>query len=130
MRPVGRGDAGGDALRRFDGFGKRGAEARIVARRHGWQLQRVADFGTEREADQAARVPRHEVDDVGRDFFGGYGDVAFVFAIFIVDDDEHPAGPEVFDGFGDGSKGHGNSRIAGEKKMRRQNSEFRSQDSE
>ena len=86
---------------------KRGAEARVVARRHGRQLQRVADFGAERKADQAARVPRHEVDDVGRDFFGGDGDVAFVFAIFIVDDDEHPAGPKVFNRFGDGSKGHG-----------------------
>ena len=107
VRAVGRGDARGDALGRFNGFGERGAKARVVARRHGRELQRVADFGAERKADQAARVPRHEVDDVGRDFFGGDGDVAFVFAIFIVDDDQHPAGPKILDGFGDGSKRHG-----------------------
>ena len=107
VRAVGRRNAGGDAFGRFNGFAKRGAEARVVARRHGRQLQRVANFGAERETDQAARVPRHEVDDLGSDFFGGDGDVAFVLAILIVDDDEHPAGPKVLDRFGDGSKWHG-----------------------
>ncbi len=110
---IGRRDSGGDALGCFNGFAKRGAEARCVARRHGRQLQRVADFRAERKADQAAGVPRHEVDDLGRDFLGGDGEIAFVFAIFVVDDDQHPAGPKVLDGFGDGSKRHVvNTRIA------------------
>ena len=106
VRAVGRGDAGGDALGRFNGFAKCSAESRIVARGHGRQLERVADFGAERKADQAAGVPGHEIDDLGRDHLGRDGDVAFVLAIFIVDDDEHPPGPKVFDGFGNGSKRH------------------------
>ena len=106
VRAVGRGDARGDALGRFNGFAKRGAESRIVARGHGRQLQRVADFGAERKADQAAGVPGHEIDDLGSDHLGRDRNVAFVLAIFIVDDDEHPAGPKVFDGFGNGSKWH------------------------
>ena len=132
VRAVGRGDAGGDALGRFDGFAKRRAETRVVARRHGRQLQRVADFGAERKADQAARVPGHEVDDFGRDLFGGDGEVAFVFAIFIVDDDQHPAGPKILDRFGDGGERHGNTRIAGAKRERSriQNTEVRIQNEE
>ncbi len=40
--------------------------------------------------------------------------IAFVLAIFIIDNDKHPAGLKIFNGFGDGSEGHGLSfRIAG-----------------
>ena len=38
--------------------------------------------------------------------FGGHGEVAFIFAIFVVDDDQHAAGAKLLDGFGDGRKGH------------------------
>jgi len=30
-----------------------------------------------------------KVDGVGGDFFGGHGEVAFVFAILVVDEDDH-----------------------------------------
>ena len=52
----------------------------------------------QRQADQAAAVLGHEVDDFGRDFFGGDGEVAFVLAIFVVDDHEHAAGANLLDG--------------------------------
>src|SRR5262249_51275149 len=41
---------------------------------------------------------RHEVDDLGRDLFGRDRQVAFVLAVFIVDDDDHPAVAEGADG--------------------------------
>ena len=48
------------------------------------------------QADQAAAVLRHEVDGFGRDLFGGHGEVAFVFAVFVVDDDDHASGADLF----------------------------------
>ena len=62
-----------------------------------------------READQAARVGRHEVDVLGRDELGGEHEVALVLAIFVVDEDHHLAGADVFqralDAFDRGSCG-------------------------
>ena len=40
----------------------------------------------------------------GRDLFGGHGEVAFVFAVLVVDEDDHAALADLFDGFFDGSE--------------------------
>ena len=45
----------------------------------------------EGEADQAAGVAGHEVDRVGRGELRRDDEVAFVFAVFVIDQDEHPA---------------------------------------
>ena len=42
----------------------------------------------------------------GRDLFGGNGQVAFILAILVVDDDQHFAIAKIFNGFLDGSKVH------------------------
>src|SRR5260221_11025477 len=47
-----------------------------------------------RQANQAAAKLGHEVDGFGRDFLSGEGEVAFVFAVFVVDDDDHAAGAD------------------------------------
>ena len=47
----------------------------------------------------------HEVDGFGSNFFGGEGEIAFVFAIFVIDDDDHPSGADLFDRGGDVGKG-------------------------
>ena len=49
------------------------------------------------QTDQATRVLDHEIDRFGRDVLGGDDDVAFVFAIFLVDQDDHLAGTNVGD---------------------------------
>ena len=103
---VGGGDAGGDAFAGIDRFAEGGAEIRRVVRRHQRQAKSVAALAGKREADQAAAVRGHEVDDFGRDFFSGDSEIAFVFAIFVVDDDEHAPGAGFFDGFGNGCEGH------------------------
>ena len=78
-----------------------------VAAGHGVQLQALAAFARERQADQAARMAGHEVDGLGRDVVGGEHEVAFVFTVFLVDQDHHAAGGELGDELGDGGDGHG-----------------------
>ena len=95
---VGGGDAGGDAFAGIDGLAEGGAEIRRVVGRHQGEAQGVAALRSEGEADESAAVGGHEIDDFGRDFFRGDGEVAFVFPVLIVDDDEHAAGADLLDG--------------------------------
>ena len=46
---------------------------------------------------EPAPFPRHEVDDLGRDLLGRAHEIAFVFPIFVIDDDDHAAVADVFD---------------------------------
>ena len=49
----------------------------------------------------------HEVDGFGGNELGGHEQVAFVFAVFGIGDDDHFAGFEVSQDFGDGGNGGG-----------------------
>jgi hypothetical protein len=49
----------------------------------------------------------HEIDGLGGALFGGIDDVALVFAVFIIDQDDGLAEFEFFENFGDGGEGHG-----------------------
>jgi len=108
---VGGRDTGGDAFRGFNRLAKGGAKTRGVARRHHGQVQGVADLGAEGKADQAAGVLGHRVDDIGRDHFGRDGEIAFVLAVLVVDDDEHSSSLEVLNRFGNAGEWHVNTRI-------------------
>ena len=99
------GDAGGDALAGLDGFSKRGAEAGGVLLGHGTEAEVVGALLGESEADEAASVAGHEVDGLGGDELGGEGEVTFVFAVFIVDDDDHASGTNLLEGSGNVGKG-------------------------
>ena len=57
----------------------------------GSQPQRVDALLGQREADQAAAVARHEVDRVGRRHLRRDDQVALIFAVVVVDEDEHAA---------------------------------------
>ena len=105
-RAVGGGDPGSDALARIDGLGKGGAEGGGVVRAHQRQPQIVAAFRREGQADEAAAVSGHEINDLGGDLFGGDGEVAFVLAVFVVYHDEDAAGADFFHGFGNGDERH------------------------
>jgi hypothetical protein len=61
---------------------------------------------TPRRASMASQkaVLGHEVDGIGGDLFGGHGEVAFVFAVLVVDEDDHAALADLFDGFFDGGE--------------------------
>ena len=82
-------------------------------------MQVVAALLSEWEADEAAAVLGHEIDGFGSDFLGGHGEVAFVFAVLIVDQDHHAALANFFDSFLYSSKwvgptGHANLKRADE----------------
>ena len=85
-------------------FGKRRSMDRCVNGRHEGQVQLVAALFGEGKADEAAAVFGHEVDGVGGDFFGGHGEVAFVFAVLVVNENDHAALANFFDGFFDGGE--------------------------
>jgi len=101
---VGGGDAGGDAFTGFDGLSKGGAEARRVLLGHGEEAEMVGALLGKGETDESASVASHEIDGFGGNVLRGQGEVAFVFAVFIVDDDHHASGADFGDGAGNVSE--------------------------
>ena len=92
---VGGGNAGGNAVGGFDGDGKVGAVLCAVFLGHHGQAEFFDHFAVHRQADQAACVFDHEVDGFGGNELGGHQQVAFVFAVFGIGDDDHFAGFDV-----------------------------------
>jgi hypothetical protein len=66
------------------------------------QVKLVTTIFGQWQADQAARMPRHEVDDFRRDLLGSTDKIALVFAIFVVNNDDHATVTDVSDGLFDG----------------------------
>jgi len=104
---IGGADAGGDAELGVDGFAEGGAVHRGIDRRHKGKIKLVATLFGERQADQSAAKFRHEVDGFRSDFFGSEGKIAFVLAVFVVDQDDHAPLADFFDGFFDGAESIG-----------------------
>ena len=65
------------------------------------QAQLLATLLRDGGTEHAATVLEHEVDFLRGDLFGGYDEVAFVLAVFVVDNNEELAFAEVFDRFFD-----------------------------
>ena len=103
---VGRGNAGGDAAARLNGYRKGGAEeGRVLdVLDHLRHLQFGQTFRGQRQADQPAPVGGHEIDGLGRYLLGRHGQVALILAVFVVDQNDHTALSHVFQGFLDGVK--------------------------
>src|SRR6185436_5613820 len=55
---------------------------------HQGNVEVVEPLTRHREADQATAMCRHEVDRVRGDFIGSDHEIAFVFAVFVVHDDD------------------------------------------
>ena len=104
---VGGADAGGNAFGGFYGDGEGGVVGRVVAPRLWPEFELVVARLGDGEADEAAPVFRHEVDGFGGDVFGGDDQVAFVFAVFVIHEDDHFADADVVDDFRGGVQGHG-----------------------
>ena len=106
-RAVGGGDAGRDPFGRLDRDGEVRAVDGAVVGRHRRQPQPFGVLGGDRHADQTAAVLREEVDLLGRDEVRGEHEVAFVLAVLLIDEDDHPAGLEVGDDLRGRAQGHG-----------------------
>ena len=57
----------------------------------------VVAFLRQRGAQHAAALLEHEIHDFGGYFLRRYDEVAFVFAVFVIDDDHYFAVAEIFD---------------------------------
>src|SRR5258708_37705927 len=55
----------------------------------------VEPFFGHGETDQSATELGHEVDGFGGDFFRRDGEIAFVFAVFVVDHHDHATGADL-----------------------------------
>ena len=64
----------------------------------GCKLEPLADLRQDRHAELAAAVRDHEVDGFGRRLFGGADEVAFVFTVLGIDDDDDPTGADRLNG--------------------------------
>ena len=64
---------------------------------HQRDLQLVEPLTDHGHADHPARVPHDEGDRLGSDPLGRHDEIALVLAVRVVDDDHHPALPDLFD---------------------------------
>ena len=94
---VGGTDAGRNPRGRVAGDRVRGAFGVLVVGHHGVQVQFRCPFRQHGDANNARGVPHHEPHPVWCDGVGGHDEVAFVFAVLIVD---HHDGAATFE-FGD-----------------------------
>ena len=99
--PIGRRDAGRDALARLDRLREGCAVARAVAADHRFELELGGARAGERQADQPAPVARHEVDGVRRRHLGRNDEVALVLALLCIDEHDHAAVAHVLQDLGD-----------------------------
>jgi hypothetical protein len=92
---------------RLDRHGEGGAVRRLVVAHHQRQVELAAALLGQRQADQSAAPLGHEVDRFGRAVLGGNDEVAFVLAVFLVDQDHHAAGTHVGDDIENRADAHG-----------------------
>jgi len=75
----------------IDGHRERGPKLLGVGLALLRKIKLVGPLACEREADPAARLTDHEVDELGRDELRGADQIAFVLAILVVRDDDELA---------------------------------------
>ena len=96
-RAVSGGNTRGHAFARLDRHGERGFMTRRVVRGHQRQAQFLDPVACHRQADQTTTVGRHEVDGIGCGPLRRNNQIAFIFAIFMIDKNEHFAVACIFD---------------------------------
>ena len=70
-------------------------------------MELVAAVFGKGQADQASGMPGHEVDYLGRNLLGSADQIALIFAIFVVNDDDHLAVADIGNGFLNRRNRHG-----------------------
>ena len=95
---VGGADSRIDALSSIDRHGVRGATDVLVAGHHGRKRQAVAVAVFHAHADVAGAVAHHEGHELWGGKLGGEDEVAFILAVFIVNDHNGLARGDVCDG--------------------------------
>ncbi len=91
QRAVAGRDAGAGVFAGVDRDRERGAHRFGVAGDLQIEIEMARTLGADRCAHQAASVADHEIDRGRGDGFGRHQQIPFVFAVFVVDHDNHPA---------------------------------------
>ena len=99
------GNAGGHPLRGFDRHREVGVHAGAVLLHHGGQVELAAACVGQGQANKAAAMLGHEIDVGGSGELCAQHQIAFVFAVFLVNQDHHAALADFIDDFGDGADG-------------------------
>src|SRR5262249_42745150 len=89
------------AAPRVDRDRERGAHGCRVVRDHHSDLELVETLAEHRHADQAAAILGHEVDCFGSRLVRGHDEVPLVLPVFVVDDEDDAALPDLLDGLVD-----------------------------
>jgi hypothetical protein len=90
-RAIGRGYAGGHAFAGLDRSGEGGFVPGAVVPAHQLKAELLDALLGQGKADEAAAVLGHEVDRVGRRHLRRNDEIAFIFPVLVVDQDEHAA---------------------------------------
>jgi hypothetical protein len=104
MRPVSSTNARRDTFPRVDADGKRRPKPRGILSGLGMQSQRIAGLFIHRKADKPPAELRHKVDRLGRSELGCGDKIAFIFAVLIVNKNDHTTIFEVFNNLGNTAK--------------------------
>ncbi|MGY4517196.1 hypothetical protein ACVWWW_002764 [Lysobacter sp. HA18] len=84
----------------------------VLSPHHRRQAELSATLARQRHAHQPPRMRDHEVDVLRPHEFRGHDQVAFVLAILVVDDDDHSAGADFFQQFGNRREAHARSPVS------------------
>jgi len=107
LGPICGTDSSGNSLGRIDGDGEVCPLRFVIALHHKRETESVRRIGQDGCADKATSMGGHEVDDLRRDFLGGTDQVAFVFAIFVIYNDDDFSFADVGDEFFGRAEVHG-----------------------
>ena len=73
---------------------------------HGGKLELARPLFRHAQADEPPAIPRHEIDGVGGYMVGRDGQISFIFAVLVIDEDHHLPGPDVLERVLDPGKRH------------------------
>ena len=96
--PVMGRNARGDPLARLNGDREGRLPSRSVIRHHRDQAQPVYDLPRQGEADQASSVTGDEINRFAIGELPGDDQIAFIFPVLVIDEDNHSPGFQAFDG--------------------------------
>ena len=113
-RPIRGADTSGNAFLGLDRSREGCLHAFAIVAAHGLQAERFDPLAVERQTNQAPAVRCHEIDRGRRCHLRGDDQIAFVFPIFVVDEDVHAAIARFVDDFL-GTDDHGSVVIGFEK---------------
>lgn len=92
---VSRRDAGADAGAGFNADGETGAVRRLIVGHHHRQAQLINNIRAHGQANQAAAVGGHKVDGLRGHHLCRHAEIALVFAVLVVNQNDHLSGFDV-----------------------------------